>query len=303
MQTRLFRSGLIICVSLVLLSGGITAVRGLEANLSVLRIGFLSSTVAADVNTDDVLAAAKVWVAKIGGSSWKNADSYVFADIDKAKEFLEKGQVDIVAIGSHEYLQYPKKFPAQPYLTYEQNGQITVEYVLLVQKDSLIESAKDLEGKRVALNNRGRDCLAPIWLETYLLRNRPPGKEISLRERRFVAKANQAILPVFFRQIDAAVVIRSAFETAVALNPQVGKQLRILATSPPLVPTMLCLRDSLDPAQRELIISRGLKIHETPEGQQTFTTFRIDRIVGWQKVFEPNIRQLLDDYERLKKSS
>jgi phosphonate transport system substrate-binding protein len=273
-----------------------------DLNLSLLRIGLSPTVLEADVNTDDALAATKVWASRIGGASWKNAESMMIPDVETAEELLGKSLVDIIAIGSHEYIQNEKRLSAKPSMAYVHNGDVTVEYVLLVRNDSRIEAAKDLDGKRIALHNRGRHCLAPFWLDVYLMKNSTAGKEISLRERKLVAKTNQAILPVFFGQIDAGIVVRAAFDTAVALNPQMGKQLRVLATSPPMVPLIVCLRDSMNKGQKSLLLDRAMKLHETAGGLQTFTVFKMDRIVAWQKSYEMNTRQLMEEYDKLKRT-
>jgi ABC-type phosphate/phosphonate transport system substrate-binding protein len=276
--------------------------RSADQGMPALRIGLSSVVMEADVNTDDALAATRLWASKIGGSSWKTAESTVFADIEKAEELLTKELVDIVAFGSHEYIQHQKQLSAQPFMVYMHNGDVSVEYVLLVRRNSSIESARDLDGKKIAFPNKGRHCLAPIWLDVFLMKSQLPGKEIVLREKRVVNKTNQAILPVFFAQIDGAIVVRSAFETAATLNPQIGKQLKVLATSPQLVPLTVCLRQSLSPNQKTVIIDRALRLHESTEGLQTFTILKIDRIVSWQKSYEVNVRQLVEEYEKLKKT-
>jgi ABC-type phosphate/phosphonate transport system substrate-binding protein len=284
------------------LSCGFEIALGSDAVLSSLKIGLSSSVMEADVNADDALAATRVWAGKLGGANWRSAESMVFLNVDKIIETLGHGQVDILAIGSNEYFQFQKKIAAEPSMVYVHNGEVSVEYVLLVRKDSHIESARDLEGKRVALNNKGRHCLASIWLDTYLMKNGSPGKEIALRERKIVGKTSQAILPVFFSQMDAALVVKSAYQTAVTLNPQIGRDLKIIAASTPLVPIIVCLRESLSDVQRAQIEDRALRLHETPEGLQTFTIFKIDRIVSWQKGFETNVRQLMEEYETLKRA-
>ncbi len=292
---------LVILVFVLLGSSGTRTVQSADANLPSLRIGLSTLVMEPDVNTDDALAAARVWAARMGGASWKAADSVVLPDIERAEELVSRGQVDLVALGTNEYIPNPAKISAKPSMAYMINGDVNVEYVLLVRRDSKIETARDLDGKRVAYSNRGRHCLVPTWLDTFLMKNRSAGKEISLRERKVVNKTTHAILPVFFNQMDAAIVVRSAFDTAAVMNPQIGKQLKVLASSPPLVPVIVLMRDSMPSLQKTTVFERALKLHELPEGLQTFTMFKIDRIVAWQKGYESNIRQLLDEYEKLKR--
>ena len=57
-----------------------------------------------------------------------------------------------------------------------------------------------------------------------------------------MAKPSQAILPVFFKQAEAALVTRATFDTAVELNPQLGAALRTLSRSPQLIPAVAAVR-------------------------------------------------------------
>jgi ABC-type phosphate/phosphonate transport system substrate-binding protein len=99
------------------------------------------------------------------------------------------------------------------------------------------------------------------------------------------------LLSVFFGQADAAVVPRGGFATSVELNPQVGRQLTTIATSPTLLPGLLCFRKDLATDQRRLITeaSRDLKNHAT--GRQILMLFKIREVVP----FRPDdISELVD---------
>ena len=45
---------------------------------------------------------------------------------------------------------------------------------------------------------------------------------------------------LFFRTVDACLVTESGFQTIVEMNPQVGRRLRVLASSPRIVPFVTC---------------------------------------------------------------
>jgi ABC-type phosphate/phosphonate transport system substrate-binding protein len=172
--------------------------------------------------------------------------------------------------------------------------------LILVRRDSVINSVADLRGKRIAIPRGGRNSLAPIWIDTLLMDNSLGEGKSFFKEVREVQKPTQAILPVFFSQIEAAVVAKAAFETSSALNPQVGQQLKVLATSPPFVPMIICMRSSIASDTKAMFLQKALKLHEISGGLQSFNVFKIERLAQWQPRYTDNVRELLRKYGQIK---
>ena len=122
------------------------------------------------------------------------------------------------------------------------NGRSTEEYVLLVHRDGPIKEIGDLQGRSLVWIDNPRACLAPIWLDTLLAQQGLGPADQFFGKMTPTKKTSQAVLPVFFRQADVCLTMRSGFQTAAELNPQVGRQLRVLATSPELVNQIFCYR-------------------------------------------------------------
>ena len=108
-----------------------------------------------------------------------------------------------------------------------------------------------------------RASLAPVWSETILAREGLGSASGFYGQITTASKISQAVLPVFFRQLDACVVTRSGFETMVELNPQVGRQLKVLASSPPVVPVVFCFRASYDSPIRAKVLEEIAQWHNT----------------------------------------
>jgi phosphonate transport system substrate-binding protein len=79
---------------------------------------------------------------------------------------------------------------------------------------------------------------------------------------------------VFFRQVDACVVTRRAFNNMSELNPQLSQRLRVLVSSPELVPGGFAFRKGYDDPTRELIIADLERISSSPAGAQFLTLFQ-----------------------------
>jgi ABC-type phosphate/phosphonate transport system substrate-binding protein len=269
---------------------------------SVIRFGLSSSIIESDMNQDDAIAATKVWAGAMGKGVglWQTAEATVIQDKSRLISSLNRGEIDIFALGTQEFLESENQLRAVPCLTYMQAGQIENQYLIIVRQDSGIRTVGDLRGKRLALPKGGRNTLAPIWLDVVLGENGTKEKEAFFREIRDVQKPSQAILPIFFKQIEAGLILRSAFDTAVALNPQIGQQLKALAVSPKLVMMVVCMRNSLPRDLREQYIKAGLMLHEGTAGLQALNVIKLDRLVLWEPSYLDNVRELIKKQKALK---
>jgi ABC-type phosphate/phosphonate transport system substrate-binding protein len=116
------------------------------------------------------------------------------------------------------------------------------------------------------------------WLEELLGKQALAPPEMFFSRVTPVIKTSQTVLPVFFHQSDACVVTRQGFALMGELNPQVTKQLRVLATSPQLVPHLTCFRAGFDPSLKEKIVAAVTEANNTTAGRQLMTIFQYDRI-------------------------
>jgi ABC-type phosphate/phosphonate transport system substrate-binding protein len=262
---------------------------------TVVQFGLSTTVVEADVNLDDVLAAIKVWAVKMGAGtgSWTQSDARIFRDLPSLIAAVNNGDSDIVALSTQEYLTAAGSLRAEPALAYLQSGQVELEYVVLARQGGEIKAPADLRGRRISIARGGRNSMVPLWLDALLLDNGLPSKESFFKEIKEVSKTSQVVLPVFFGQMDAGVVIKSAFETAAALNPQIGQQLKVIATSPRLAPMVTCFRGTLPAEQKAQLMEKALKLHETQGGLQAFTVFKLERLVQWDLRYFDAVKDLM----------
>jgi ABC-type phosphate/phosphonate transport system substrate-binding protein len=270
---------------------------------SIVRFGMTQGVLEPDVNPNDALAAVKIWASTLGNSSgkWNKTDARIFADATSLVAAVDRGEMDVVTLSTQEYLGVEGVLKAEPALTIVQAGQVEIEYVVLVRSDSDLKWISDLRDKRLIVPRGGRSTMVTLWLEAFLYDNGLPPRESFFRETREVAKNSQVILPVFFKQADAGVVTKSAFETAVTLNPQLRQQLRVIATSPRLIPAVVCVRTTLAPDWRAAYLNQALTLHETPNGLQTFTVFKLDRMVRWEPRYFDAVRELVRKQKRARR--
>jgi phosphonate transport system substrate-binding protein len=149
---------------------------------------------------------------------------------------------------------------------------------VLVRRDSQLNQLADLRGRSLAFHQNMRACLAQPWLDTLLLKETGKLTAECVGKLTQSPKLSQAVLPVFFHQLDACVVSRTEFETMCELNPQIGQQLKIIASSPEVVTSVLCFRADYAPSFKEQLFTALRDLHKTPAGLQVLTIFQSDKI-------------------------
>jgi ABC-type phosphate/phosphonate transport system substrate-binding protein len=269
---------------------------------AVMHYGLSTMLIDGDINGDDAVAATKIFAQGLGRACgfWESAEAHLFSNLPDLVAAVNRKEIDIAALCTYEYIEVEHELEANASVTYVRAGSYDVNYLILVRKDSGINSLADLRGKRVnLLAAKGTNSLAPMWFDVLLSENGFRGGRRDVVQWKQVQKSSQAILAVFFKQTDAAVVAQSAFETAGALNPQINQQLKSLACSPRYVPALVCISRALPQDRREKFIQTAINLHETPVGLQTFTVFKTERIVRWQSSYIDNVRDLLQRYKSL----
>jgi ABC-type phosphate/phosphonate transport system substrate-binding protein len=219
----------------------------------------------AGANVTDARAAYKVWIKEIAttlGISSMQTVPEVFVPSDEIVRLIRHGDIDLFGITAAEYAKVvefvdPSSLLVEDYLS---NG---MEYVLVVHNASPFKKLSDLRGTHLAIHTHRDMNLAPAWIGNLLAADNLPRMDSFFGEQAAHGSVTQVVLPVFFRRMDAACLARRYFETAVELNPQLGKDLHALATSPKVVPIALCFHKHCTPEAEQLLkdaIGRSAKL-------------------------------------------
>ena len=303
MRRRLgLRAGFVL--ALLLWGASVAQSAGQEAvapnSNGLFRLGF-STTVFTDVNENDIKGALRVWTETMARELKIPTDPTPLV-LDGAVALdaaLRSGRVECATMNSLEYLAMGSDLQTGTLIVPVYGGRTTEEYLLLVHRDSPVRQVKDLSGRSLVQLDNPRAALAPIWLDLLLTQAGLRPGEASFSAVTRTPKASQAVHQVFFRKTDACVVTRASFETACELNPQVEKQLRVVAASPALVPQVACYRPDYPAEMRRKVIADTLKVHESLQGRQVLTVFKVDRLEEASLVCLDSARELLATHRRL----
>jgi ABC-type phosphate/phosphonate transport system substrate-binding protein len=247
----------------------------------LLRFG-MSAAMLGEMNRNDAKAALDVWGSTLAArrSIALRAEAHVLDDFDGLARALRAGQLDMVVLPTEEYFAVASGPLDENVFIGLRHGEKNEEFVVVTRRRANgVPALTDLEGASLLVLEGPRSSLGWPWLETLLAeRGLGPGRGF-FGSVTTVPKLSKAILPVFFKQQDACLVTRSGWQTMVEMNPQVGRELATVVTSPPLVPAVMFIRPEFAGAERRAVIDALLSIHTDPRGQQVLSLFGIDRVL------------------------
>jgi phosphonate transport system substrate-binding protein len=264
-----------------------------------VRVGVASGTWS-DVNADDAKAAITSWTKSILDQRHLAVDVQfqMFESRKAARDALISGRVEAVSMLAADFLLLePELQPDEVFLGAKKNVH-TERYLLLARLDSGIEDVAGLAGKKLALPATGRACLAPLWVDTLLAgRSLGPAAGV-LGTVTNVENPSKAVLQAYFRQVDACVVTSNAFELACELNPQLRKNLRVLAVSPEIIPVVFFFRKGYESTERRQLEPAIVALRDTAAGRQILTLFLCDGMVRLPVACLESTRELLKEHDR-----
>lgn len=259
----------------------------------VLHVAF-SAGVFPDLDQRDVQVAMELWARELARKAGiPKAQVTIFTRPDQIRGAVARGDMHVITMSAQEYLANRTRLDVAPAFVAANKTGANREQILLVRRDSGITTPAKLKGKRVAiLPAAGREP-GLIWLSVLLQREHagPPARFFaSVNE---TAKASQAVMGVFFRQYDGAVVFRSSFDTAKAMNPQLGRDLQAIAQSASILGEVTCLPNVLGRRMRQAIDEAAETLHTTPVGRQMAALFQIDRVIPFRPDYLTGLEELM----------
>jgi ABC-type phosphate/phosphonate transport system substrate-binding protein len=269
----------VLALAAVLACGAIEAA---DATGVRIRIGASRTLVNSDVNENDARAAIKTWADALSRETGMRLE-YVPEVLSTPEQLLQRvrmGEVDVFSAPTSEYLQVAALTDPNLLIvdqTYIAGGE---EYLLVVHAESGIRNVSELRGHTMTRFSGSGMSLGEEWLETLLAASNFGSPEKFFKQITPNTKASRAVLPVFFRQADACLVSRRAFETMGEMNPQVAAKLVVLAKSPKLVPVVIAIRKSCSAEQKEKFKSSMSSLGDTPAGRQILALFGSRKVMA-----------------------
>lgn len=256
---------------------------GDDAERRPFHLGFTTS-VFGDVNHDDARIAMQLWTEELAAlfvDGFKGI-AHIYADPDKAVQAAQSGQLMALNLLTPDFVALHEDADLTPMIIGVFNdGSTTERYVLVVRSDSSRRSLAALRDAQVRVGTPATNTLPLMWLDIELQSQgfRPSTEHFRLQQ----AESNSsAILPVFFGQAQACVVTERALHTQGELNPQIARELTVVAHSPRLLTAVLSFTPACDDSLRKVILTSTAELHQHPRGRQVLELFGLARIRPFQ---------------------
>lgn len=287
---------------LSLMAGGFAASltpRSAFADDGLVTVAVSEETLAG-ANINDARAAYTAWTQEVTrhlGSVRAVVNPKIFLPSEELLRDVRAGTVDCYGITALEYIKVADVTDPN-FILLQDSLADGMEYILVVNNQSPFHSIADLRGAQMIVHHHPDLVLAPAWLETTLTASSLPAAEQFFASISSRDNINQVALPVFFRRVDVACLARPSWETAVELNPQLGRSLRILAVSPKLVPIFVAFRRHCSEGGRKALIDAILNITTIAAGQQIVALYQSHSFVLRTAAVLKTTVDMLNDYQR-----
>ena len=260
-------------------SGWLPAVPATADVGAPLRLA-ISESVVGEVNLNDARAAMQVWMKRMA-QDMNLVVEYNPKVFETTQEILgraRRGLLDAVALNVIEYRQMADLLDSSQVIA-SAGEEGPEQYAILVRQNSGIQRLGDLRGRRLILLEAPRMCMAAAWLSAILDEGHFGPSEQFFGPAITDPKVSRVVLPVFLGQADACLTSKRGFETMCELNPQVAKDLKSLATSPPMVVTFYVFRKNYQSVHRERLIKALSGLRNSAAGRQFATLFQFEEVV------------------------
>lgn len=262
-----------------------------------VAIGFYNQVIR-DIPRADVEVTLKFWVDELAETLKLPFKPIRFYDsMAEMRRALNAGEINFIVASSMGVAQTFPNEELQGGFTGHRNQ--PDHLLLVVRKTAGIERLKDLGGKRLAL--LGADELSEVYLETLLMRAWGKPDETKLAAVRREKRSNTLMHDLFFDRADAALVKRNTFDSAVALNPQVGQHVLVLDafTFKGKSAHIGLFSAKVAPEHAAAITAAVMKLGQTARGRQVLDIYNADVMVQTKVQDLDPFRELLSQHRSL----
>jgi hypothetical protein len=292
---------LLVYINITLLSFAFATGASGDVEKHIYRIA-ISSKSFGKINTNDGAAAIKAWASTIS----KEQNLKVNFDVrllnnttDEIRKSIMDAEYDGYSISTPEFYEMNIDFPEYVYITKKQSG-INLNYIIITHSQSRVISPQELINCKLITSDNNQMVLSLQWLGSILYKY-AKGNKIDKPE--LVDNFSKAILQVFFRQADAALVTREAFDLACELNPQLRKDIKVIYESQPFISGFFIILQPPDIKQYEVLEKIILDVGKTPGGQQVLTVFQSTGIEKYPATVLEDTVKFLKNYKQMKEKT
>jgi phosphonate ABC transporter substrate-binding protein len=264
-----------------------------------------SNTFFKHVNEIDAQASLVAWAEeykkgweKYSGKKLK-ANIIFTSETNSLRDIIDTKVTSIITADIIRYYEHKLEESFVPTFVGVIDSTALVKLVLMVRKDSKINSFLELKNKNIVLVAGIISDLSNIWLSTELIKSKDITLDKFCSEVKTVMRPSDAMLNLYFNKIDACLIPMGDYEIICEMNPQIKAELKILKISEGYLPAVTFLANNNDKKFESFVYEFVFNINKQTYGDQLMKIFKINSIGKFKIEYLTNIKKLLDDYGRM----
>lgn len=176
----------------------------------------------------DARVAVKVWLEDIALSYGGDLTLKFYDNSDTLYEDFKNQKVDMIVLNLPYYFENKVKIDNESVELWSiaMSEDRYVKYYLITSKNSNINSFRDVKGKTISLATN--DTVGNVWLDKNALKLFKTTYINVFKEIHPVLKESTALLNVFFKKRDLALISKRTWDTMNELNPSIKNKIKII---------------------------------------------------------------------------
>jgi ABC-type phosphate/phosphonate transport system substrate-binding protein len=253
-----------------------------------------------DVAMQDVRAALAIWGEEITRNI-KDIDSFttnIYPTPEALIGAMRSGSVDLAVLPTLDFFRVEGSLNADLGLVSKSGPGGAQHYLLVVQAALPVQQIQALKNLRFC--HVKNDAVALLFLNHTLLQQGLPEMDRFFASTEAKSKGSQALSSVYFGRADACLVTEEAYQTTIAMNPQIGRKVRILLTSPELMGSVAVYRKGYPAHMRQLVLDGVNLLKNYPRGAQILSMFQATELRQATETDLAETRRMYREYRQRK---
>ncbi len=181
-------------------------------------------------------------------------------------EGMEKKIYDLVLLGPKSYVEGHERAGYYAILKPIRHGSATYRSLIIVRKDSGINTLSDLKGKSFCFTDK-ESASGYLYPKVFLLKG-GINPDRDFESVSFIGTHDGVVLNVYHKNFSAGACFDDARKSAFKDEPEKIEELKIIARTPPISNEPFAVRPDLDKELVEKISKAFLKLGQSPEGRK-----------------------------------